>query len=130
MRPKILTVDDAKAVRLLAEQGLSAFDCEVGEATNGFNALFAMEKSLPDLILLDTNMPVMGGLDLLRMMKANPALQSLPIIMLTSRTDHDIMAEITAHGVNGVLLKPFTVAELLEKIYGVITLKPAKSGQA
>lgn len=129
MRPKILTVDDAKAVRLLAEQALSAFDCETGEATNGFNALFAMEKSLPDLLLLDTNMPVMGGLDLLRMMKANPALQSLPIIMLTSRTDHDIMAEITALGVNGVLLKPFTVAALLEKIAGVINLKPAKSAQ-
>ena len=127
MRPKILTVDDAKAVRLLAEQTLGAFDCEVGEATNGFNALFAMEKSLPDLILLDTNMPVMGGLDLLRMMKSNPALKALPIIMLTSRTDHDIMPEITAHGVNGVLLKPFTATALLEKVGSVIELKPVKA---
>ena len=127
MRPKIITVDDAKAVRLLVERTLAAYVCDVSEATNGFNALFAMEKSLPDLMLLDTNMPVMGGLDLLRMMKANPALKTLPIIMLTSRTDHDIMPEITAHGVNGILLKPFDAAALLEKISTVIKLKPVKA---
>ena len=127
MRPKILTVDDARTVRQLAEQVLSAFECDVSEATNGFNALFAMEKSLPDLILLDTNMPVMGGLDLLRMMKANPTLKALPIIMLTSRTDHDIMPEITTHGVAGILLKPFNEAALLEKVRGVLALKPSKA---
>jgi len=123
MRPKILTVDDARTVRLLAQKALSAFDCDTTEATNGYNALFAMEKSLPDLILLDTNMPVMGGLDLLRMMKSNPALKALPIIMLTSRTDHDIMAELTLHGVNGILLKPFKEAELIEKVRNVIDLQ-------
>ncbi len=126
MRPKILTVDDARTVRQLAEKALSIYACDVSEATNGFNALFAMEKSLPDLILLDTNMPVMGGLDLLRMMKGNPGLKALPIIMLTSRTDHDIMAEITRLGVSGILLKPFTEAALIEKVLGVIKLKPIK----
>lgn len=125
MRPKILTIDDARTVRMLAQTALSGFACDTTEATNGFNALFAMEKSLPDLILLDTNMPVMGGLDLLRMMKSNPTLKALPIIMLTSRTDHDIMAELTRLGVNGFLLKPFKEAELIEKVRGVIDLRPA-----
>lgn len=124
MRPKILTVDDAKTVRLLAQKALSAFNCDTTEATNGYNALFAMEKSLPDLILLDSNMPVMGGLDLLRMMKSNPTLKVVPIIMLTSRTDHDIMAELTLLGVNGILLKPFKEAELIEKVRGVLDLQP------
>lgn len=65
MRPIILTVDDAKAVRLLAEKALRPFACHTAEATNGYNALFAMEKALPDLILLDVSMPVMNRLELL-----------------------------------------------------------------
>jgi len=124
MRPKILTVDDAKAVRLLAEKVLSPFDCEVSEASNGYNALFLMEKALPDLILIDVNMPVMGGVHMLELMRSNPVLQKIPVIMLTSPTDHPVMAEVKALGVNGTLMKPFKDTALLEIIRSVITLKP------
>lgn len=125
MGPKILTVDDAKAVRLLVEKALGAFVCEVSEAANGYNALFAMERSLPDLILLDVSMPVMGGLEMLTMMRSNPVLKKIPVIMLTSRADHAILPQLTALGVNGMLVKPFNEAGLLEKIRGVLKLKPA-----
>lgn len=126
MPPSILTVDDAKAVRLLAEKALSGFACEVREAANGYNALFAMEKALPDLILLDVSMPVMGGHEMLSLMRSNPTLKAIPVIMLVSRTDHDLIDEIHAMGVSGTLMKPFTEAALLEKIRSVIKLKPAK----
>lgn len=125
MQLKILTVDDAKAIRLLAERALKPFDCEVSEATNGYNALFAMEKSLPDLILLDVSMPIMTGLQMLTMMKSNDTLKAIPVIMLTSRADHLILPQLTALGVNGILLKPFTEAALVEKIQSVVRLKPA-----
>jgi len=126
MRPKILTVDDARTVRQLAQKALSAFDCDLTEATNGYNALFAMEKALPDLILLDVSMPIMTGLEMLTMMKSNPTLQSIPVIMLTSRADHTILPQLTALGVNGIILKPFTEAALVEAIRQVLTLKPIK----
>ena len=63
MRPRILTVDDAKTVRTIAADILAPFDCEADGATNGYNALFSMERALPDLILLDVSMPIMGGLE-------------------------------------------------------------------
>jgi CheY-like chemotaxis protein len=124
MRPKILTVDDSKAVRLLVQQALGAYDCEVSEATNGFNALFQMERALPDLILLDVNMPVMGGLEMLTMMRSNPVLKALPVIMLTSPTDHALLDDLTALGVSGSVQKPLNLPVLLEAILSVLDLRP------
>ncbi len=129
MRPKILTVDDSKSMRLLVERALGAYDCDVSEANNGFNALFAMERALPDLILLDVNMPVMGGLEMLTMMRANPALKSLPVIMLTSTTDHAVSGELAALGVSGILTKPFGAPALIEKVCGVLKLQPVAPTQ-
>jgi CheY-like chemotaxis protein len=123
-RPTILTVDDAKAVRRLAERALAPFDCDFAEAPNGYNALFAMERALPDLLLLDVNMPTMGGLEMLTMMRANPTLRGIPVIMLTSPADHDVLPKLTALGIQGLLQKPFNEAALVEKIRGTLPLSP------
>ena len=130
MRPNILAVDDARAVRIIAQKVLSAFDCDVSEATNGFNALFAMEKALPNLILLDVNMPVMGGVEMLELLKSKPQLTAIPVIMLTSPADHPVMDQIKNLGVSGTLMKPFSETALLEKIRSVIELKPLKATSA
>ena len=127
MRPTILTVDDAKAVRLLAQKALSAFDCEVTEASNGYNAFFTIERARPDLILLDVSMPIMGGIETLSRLKAAPELAAIPVIMLTSRADHDVMSELATLGASGTLMKPFTEAALLEKIRSILKLRPAKT---
>lgn len=124
LRPKILTVDDSKTVRRLVESALREFDCDVSEANNGFNALFAMERNLPNLILLDVNMPTMGGVEMLELLSAKPALKAIPVIMLTSPTDHAVSDQITTLGVRSTLMKPFTPAELVEKIRRVLDLKP------
>ncbi len=125
LRPHILTVDDAKAVRLLTQRALAAFDCATSEAPNGYNALFAMERALPDLILLDVNMPTMGGVEMLTMMRSNPTLAAIPVIMLTSPADHGVMTQLAALGISGHVMKPFTPAALIEKIGGVLALPPA-----
>jgi CheY-like chemotaxis protein len=126
MRPHILVVDDSKAVRLIAQKALAPFDCDVGEATNGFTALFAMERKLPDLLLLDVSMPTMDGLEMLEMMRANPQLGSLPVIMMVSSTDHKVLPKIVALGVSAQVKKPFTDAALAEAVCAVLKLKPAK----
>jgi len=123
MRPTILTVDDAKAVRLLAQKVLTPFDCDVNEASNGYNALFIMERALPDLILLDVSMPVMGGVDMLELLKSKPELKSIPVIMLTSPADHAVIPKIKTLGVSAIVTKPFTEELLLEKIQAVLALK-------
>ncbi|MDI1335277.1 MAG: response regulator [Lacunisphaera sp.] len=126
MRPIILTVDDSKGLRLFIEKALGAFDCDVHEATNGYNAFFAIERARPDLILLDVSMPVMAGVETLTRLKAAPELTAIPVIMLTSPADHAVMAQLTALGASGTLMKPFKEAALMEKIRGVLDLKPAK----
>ena len=126
MRPTILTVDDAKAVRALVEKVLSSFDCNATEATNGFNAFFSIESARPDLILLDISMPIMGGVETLRRLKAAPELAAIPVIMLTSRADHTVVPLLPKMGAIGHLMKPFDEPALLEAIRGVLKLKPAK----
>jgi CheY-like chemotaxis protein len=127
LRPKILTVDDSKTVRRLAQAALREFDCDVSEADNGFKALFAMERSLPDLILLDVNMPTMGGVEMLTLLSSKPKLKAIPVIMLTSPADHAVSAQLAAMGARATLLKPFTPAELIAKIRRVLDLKPLRS---
>ena len=124
MRPIILTVDDAKAIRDLAEKTLHAFDCEATSATNGYNAFFAIERQRPDLILLDISMPVMDGIETLSRLKGAPEIADIPVIMLTSRADHRIIPKLPGMGAKDTLMKPFTESALLEKIRGVLPLKP------
>jgi CheY-like chemotaxis protein len=126
VRPTILTVDDSKGLRLLVGQALSAFDCEVNEASNGFNGFFAIERARPDLILLDVAMPVMNGVDMLERLKAAPELADIPVLMLTSPTDHAVMGDIATLGASGTIMKPFTPAALVEKVRSLVKLKPVK----
>ena len=126
-RPTILTVDDAKAVRLLVAKALGAFACEVTEAANGFNGFFAIERAQPDLILLDVSMPVMDGIEMLSRLKSTPELSGIPVIMLTSCADHAVMGQIEKLGAKDTLMKPFNEAALVEKVYTVLKLKPAKA---
>ena len=125
MRPIILTVDDSKALRLFVQKALGAFDCEVCETSNGYNAFFAIERVRPDLILLDVAMPVMDGVETLTRLKDAPELRSIPVIMLTSPADHAVMTRLTELGASGTLMKPFNETALIAKIHGILDLKPA-----
>ena len=123
----ILVIDDSKAVRLIALKALAPFDCVVHEATNGFTGLFALERTQAKLLVIDVSMPTMDGLEMLTMLKSHPELSKLPVIMLTSTTDHKVLPKITALGINGQVKKPFTPEALVSAIKAVIPLKPKKS---
>jgi len=127
MPTKILVVDDAKAMRQFVQRVLIGFDCDLTESTNGYNALFAMERALPDLILLDVNMPIMSGVELLEMLKSKPELTAIPVIMLASPADHAVLAKIRAFGVSAILMKPISEVPLLAAVKSAITLKPLKT---
>jgi two-component system, chemotaxis family, chemotaxis protein CheY len=126
MRPTILAVEDSKGLRLLIEKALGAFDCDVHEASNGYNAFFAIERARPDLILLDVSMPVMDGVETLARLKAAPELAAIPVIMLASPANHAVMGRLAELGASGTLMKPFTAAALVEKVRHVLPLTPAR----
>jgi two-component system KDP operon response regulator KdpE len=110
---KILVVDDAPQVRRVMRATLSAQGYTVFEAKTGEEALEAVRTAPPDLILLDVNMPGIGGLEACREIRRNSA---VPIIMLTVReAERDKVLALDA-GADDYVVKPFGIQELLARI--------------
>jgi two-component system, chemotaxis family, chemotaxis protein CheY len=115
---KALVVDDSKAVRMILAKTLRELGYEVLEAANGREALEVMEQQISAvrLVLADWNMPELNGLDLLKRLRANPLLSSLVVVMVTTETEMDQMAEALEAGANEYVMKPFTRDILVEKL--------------
>lgn len=115
---KALVVDDSKPVRMILAKVLRDLGYEVREADNGREALEIMEveKASVKLVLADWNMPELDGLDMLKQLRRNPALASPVIVMVTSETKLDPMAEALKSGANEYVMKPFTRDILIKKL--------------
>jgi len=121
---KILIVDDEPDVVSTVEYRLKFADCQVVTASNGQEGLELAEAEKPDLILLDINMPMMNGHEMLERLRADDGLKHVPVIMLTARCEPQDIAAASAHGVTDYVTKPFDFAELMAKIQA--TLKDKK----
>lgn len=116
----ILIVDDQASMRALIRTSLQAIGCrEFREAADGEAGLREAITSPVHLIISDFNMPNLDGLGLLRAVRAHPPTASTAFIMLTGRADRELVARAVQFGVNNYLVKPFTVAQLKEKLEGV-----------
>jgi two-component system, chemotaxis family, chemotaxis protein CheY len=113
---KCLVVDDSATMRRIVANALKSIGItELSEAGDGREALERWDPTI-DLIITDWNMPVMGGLELVRALRARPETAKTPVLMVTTRSvQEDILQAIEA-GVSGYLLKPFTPQVLKEKI--------------
>ncbi|WP_049622688.1 chemotaxis response regulator CheY [Frateuria defendens] len=116
---KILVVDDFSTMRrivrnLLTELGFS--NPLIQEADDGENALTMLRAAPFDLVVTDWNMPNMTGIDLLRVIRAEPALKALPVLMVTAENNRDQIIAAAQAGVNGYIVKPFTAVTLQEKL--------------
>lgn len=114
---KILIVDDFSTMRriiknLLRELGFS----NTAEADDGSTALPMLKNGGFDFLVTDWNMPNMEGIDLLKAVRADPMLKSLPVLMVTAEAKRDQIVEAAQAGVNGYIVKPFTAETLKEKI--------------
>ncbi len=123
---KILIVDDEPDLASTVEYRLKFADYEVVTAGDGQQGLEQARGEKPDLILLDTNMPVMNGHEMLEQLRADAELKHIPVIMLTARCEPQDIAAASAHGVTDYVTKPFDFAELMAKIQAV--LADGKSG--
>ena len=122
---RVLIVDDESDLASTVAYRLKFADCQVATASNGQEGLQQAEAEKPDLILLDTNMPVMNGHEMLERLRADDNLKDVPVIMLTARCEPQDIAAASAHGVTDYVTKPFDFAELMAKIQAA--LKDRKS---
>lgn len=114
---KILVVDDFSTMRriiknLLRDLGFT----NTQEADDGNTALPILQHGGIDFLVTDWNMPGMTGLDLLKAVRDDPNLVSLPVLMVTAESKREQIIEAAQAGVNGYVVKPFTAATLKEKI--------------
>jgi len=127
MATKILSVDDSRTIRMIVSRTFKPYDCQIVEAGNGEEGLAAAAREQPDLIILDVTMPVMDGVTMLGKLKADPALKTIPVIMLTAESGRENVLQIAKLGVRDYLVKPFKEDQLIEKAGRIVTLqkKPA-----
>lgn len=114
---KILVVDDFSTMRriiknLLRDLGFN----NAAEADDGTTALPMLQNGNFDFLITDWNMPGMQGIDLLKAVRADPKLATLPVLMVTAESKRDQIVEAAQSGVNGYIVKPFTAVTLKEKI--------------
>jgi two-component system, cell cycle response regulator DivK len=115
MRKRILVVEDQPDGRQIIRDMLASTDY-VTEAENGEEALAAIAKQRPDLILMDVQLPIMDGYTATRRIKADPALRSITIIAVTSYALDGEQKTARAAGCDDYVPKPFSPRELLAKI--------------
>ncbi|HUA78826.1 MAG TPA: Hpt domain-containing protein [Dyella sp.] len=120
VHPLVMVVDDSITMRKVTGRVLERHEYEVETAKDGLDALEKLHERVPDLMLLDIEMPRMDGYELAEQMKADPRWRHVPIIMITSRTGEKHRQRAFDIGVDRYLGKPYQEAELLAQISEVL----------
>ena len=115
-RPTVMVVDDSVTVRKVTSRFLERQGVNVMIAKDGVDAIDILQETVPDLILLDIEMPRMDGFEVATHIRHNKRLQLIPIIMITSRTGEKHRTRAFEVGVDDYMGKPFQEIQLLEKI--------------
>jgi len=113
----VLVVDDSITVRKITARLLERHHMNVFTARDGVDAVAIMQKHIPDIVLMDIEMPRMDGYELASYIRSEPRLREIPIVMITSRTGVKHRERARAIGVSNYLGKPYQEAELLELIH-------------
>ncbi len=122
----ILIADDSAIVRTMVKKAVAMAGLDVGqvhEASNGKEALAVLGRTWIDVVFADINMPEMTGTELVRRMKADPALASTPVVIVSSEQSQARIDELKAGGARAYLKKPFRpeqFREVVENLLGAI----------
>lgn len=123
MSTSILVVDDIEDNRLVLRDRLESRGYAVSLAADGEQALMAVAENPPDLILLDVMMPRLDGIETVKALKADRRTKSIPVILLTSKSDvRDVVAGLDA-GADEYLTKPIDHAALIARVRAMLRLK-------
>ena len=116
MAKRILVVEDQEDNRRILRDLLDSAGFEMIEAGDGQQALVAAEQHRPDLILMDIQLPVLDGYEATRRIKANPALNAIPVIVVTSYALSGDEGKAREAGCDAYVTKPYSPRQLLAKI--------------
>ena len=118
---RFLVVDDFSTMRRIVKNFLNDLGyTNVTEADDGNTALPILKAGNIDFLITDWNMPGMPGLELLKAVRADPALAKLPVLLLTAEAKREQIVEAAQAGVNGYVIKPFTAEVLKAKLEKVL----------
>lgn len=121
---RFLVVDDFSTMRRIIKNLLHDLGyANVTEADDGNTALPILQAGGIDFLITDWNMPGMPGLDLLKAVRADASLKSMPVLMLTAEAKREQIVEAAQAGVNGYVIKPFTAVILKEKLDKILEAK-------
>jgi len=118
--PLVMVVDDSLTMRKVTSRVLERHNLEVVTARDGVQALELLEERVPDLMLLDIEMPRMDGYELATAMRADPRFKAVPIVMITSRSGEKHRQRAFEIGVQRYLGKPYQELDLMRNVYDLL----------
>jgi two-component system, chemotaxis family, chemotaxis protein CheY len=120
--PEVLVVDDSKVMRDMVVACLRPLPgLGFTHASSGLEAIERLTLKPYDLIVLDLNMPDIGGIEVVEFVRGQDTLRHLPIVMVTTRGDEESRTKALAAGADRFMTKPFTPAAILAEVQGLLT---------
>ncbi|OPY15344.1 MAG: hypothetical protein A4E66_00130 [Syntrophus sp. PtaB.Bin001] len=119
---KLIVADDSRLIRGIIEKTVASIGFEAAQASNGKEALDILEADGKDinLVLLDWNMPIMSGIDVIKSMRRDDRFKKIPVLMISTESEDDRIKEVINAGAQGYLTKPFTGDKLIDAIKNVL----------
>ncbi|MBI5633397.1 MAG: response regulator [Nitrospirae bacterium] len=117
---KVIVIDDEPFILMMIEDKLKKAKIDVTTLRESRNALAVIRQHKPELIILDWMMPELSGIDLCKMIKADPELKDIPIFMLTAKGQDSDEQQGIQCGVSRYITKPFSPRSLLEMVQETI----------
>ncbi|WP_299750827.1 phosphate regulon transcriptional regulator PhoB [uncultured Tateyamaria sp.] len=129
-QPRVLVVEDEPAQREVLAYNLEAEGFAVSRAQNGEEALLLVDEDMPDIIVLDWMMPNLSGIEVCRRLKIKPETRSIPVIMLSARSEEVDKVRGLETGADDYVVKPYSVIELMARVRSQLRrVRPATVGQ-
>lgn len=125
-RNKVLLVEDSKAVQQIYRNKLTLENFQVMTADNGMEAIRILSQEKPDIILLDLMMPIMDGYKVLQVVKTDPKLSGIPVLVFSAKGQPEEVEKALGLGAAGYIVKATTkINEVIDKMKTVISQRPA-----
>jgi CheY-like chemotaxis protein len=121
---RVLVVDDDADIRALANKALTQDGHTVSEAGSGREALALIASQVPDLLVLDLLMPEQGGLEILQILRSQPATAAMPVVVLTAMGDEINTRSGFALGATDYVTKPFSIPQLAARVRACFARSP------
>ena len=129
-QPKVLVVEDEPAQREVLAYNLEAEGFHVDRAENGDEALLLVNEAAPDVIVLDWRLPGVSGIEVCRRLKMRPETRTVPIIMLSARSEEVDRVRGLETGADDYVIKPYSVVELMARVRSQLRrARPSTVGQ-